>query len=502
VAQFLIYLIFIVVLVLLAVLFMRKAKAYHFYIKKSLHISVILMCAHASVYLPIIPLFIIVSIALILLSWAIIFKGFLSDPITKEKEWGVLYFVGVFVLMLSIIILKNQQELRVVTSFSLTILAISDGLAGMIGRGISDYSVRKKENQSFLSGIKRTSTNDKSITGFLAFVLSSFGIIYYYLNSYTNYALLELLIAAWVLSFVLGITEFNSKKGSDNFTVTLFAFLLLSWLKGNGFEAAFLYKADQIFFLGFISIVLLIGLYRIKFLTFSGSISAWLLAFVVMILAKHTLVPLLVFLLLGSIIGKLPVKDIVSDERFHQPRNASQVFANAGVVFLLGLLFWGLSVLGVSLLNHQDLQKLMLVSVAICMADTISSEIGSRFGGIPKDLLTYKPLSAGVSGGVTLLGTLSGLFGSLLIITIGSYQISMSLYEFFVFVFLGFLGMLIDSIIGSKFQYKVEVNGKWQDSSTNDLGHRFKGLKFISNNTVNFISNLLIICILTCILLQ
>jgi uncharacterized membrane protein len=221
-----------------------------------------------------------------------------------------------------------------------------------------------------------------------------------------------------------------------------------------------------------------------------------------MILAKHTLVPLLVFLLLGSIIGKLPVKDIVSDERFHQPRNASQVFANAGVVFLLGLLFWGLSVLGVSLLNHQDLQKLMLVSVAICMADTISSEIGSRFGGIPKDLLTYKPLSAGVSGGVTLLGTLSGLFGSLLIITIGSYQISMSLYEFFVFVFLGFLGMLVDSFMGSKFQYKVEVNGKWQDSSTNDRGHRFKGLKFISNNTVNFISNLLIICILTCILLQ
>jgi uncharacterized membrane protein len=107
-----------------------------------------------------------------------------------------------------------------------------------------------------------------------------------------------------------------------------------------------------------------------------------------------------------------------------------------------------------------------------------------------------------VSGGVTLLGTLSGLFGSLLIITIGSYQISMSLYEFFVFVFLGFLGMLIDSFIGSKFQYKVEVNGKWQDSSTNDRGHRFKGLKFISNNTVNFISNLLIICILTCILLQ
>ena len=91
---------------------MRKASAYHFYIKKSLHISVILMCAHASVNLPTLPLFIIVTLVFIILSWAI-FKGFLSDPISKEKEWGVLYFVGVFAAMLLVIIFKNLQELPI-----------------------------------------------------------------------------------------------------------------------------------------------------------------------------------------------------------------------------------------------------------------------------------------------------------------------------------------------------------------------------------------------------
>jgi len=146
---------------------MRKASAYHFYIKKSLHISVILMCAHASVNLPTLPLFIIVTLVFIILSWAI-FKGFLSDPISKEKEWGVLYFVGVFAAMLLVIIFKNLQELQVVAAFSLTILAVSDGLAGMIGRAVSNLK-SKKESES-LEESYNDAVRSKSVVGFLVFV--------------------------------------------------------------------------------------------------------------------------------------------------------------------------------------------------------------------------------------------------------------------------------------------------------------------------------------------
>ncbi len=475
---------------------MRKASGYHFYIKKSLHISAILMCAHASIYLPTLPLFIIVSLVFILLSWAI-FKGFLSDPISKEKEWGVLYFVGVFAAMLMIIIIKNQQELRVVAAFSLTILAISDGFAGVFGRAVSN-SWRNKGNGLINDPVISFPSNNKSVVGFLVFVFSCIPIIGYFLKQFSDYGSTEIFVASCTLSLLLGITEFISKKGSDNLTVTFFAFLLLHWLTKNQFEHAFMYNANTVFIIGTGSMFVLVGLYKMKFLTFSGSLAAWLLAFVVVILVNQSLWPLLIFLLLGSILGKLPVKNIVSDDRFQKPRNATQVFANGGIVLLLGILAWGGSVLGFSIFNHSELQKLMLVSVAVCMADTASSELGSRYGGTPLDILTLKSLEAGVSGGVTWIGSAFGLLGSLTIVLIGYTQCFMNFCELISYVLLGFSGMLLDSFLGAKFQYKELIHGRWQDAQNKNAVSKTKGLSFVTNNMVNFISNILIVFLLMC----
>ena len=481
---------------MLAVLFMRKASDYHFYIKKSLHISVILMCAHASVNLPTLPLFIIVTLVFIILSWAI-FKGFLSDPISKEKEWGVLYFVGVFAAMLLVIIFKNLQELQVVAAFSLTILAVSDGLAGMIGRAVSN--LKSKKVSESIEESYNDAVRSKSVVGFLVFVFSCIPIVTSYLTRYSNYDVMEILLTAIIFSLVLGITEFVSKKGSDNLTVTLFAFLLLYWINSNRFDDAFNFHVNSVLLLLLVSFVLLVGLYKVKFLTFSGCLAAWLLAFIVVILVNQSLWPLLVFLVIGSLLGKLPTENVVSDDRFHKPRNAAQVFANGGIVLILCILTWGTWVFGISIFDPGELQKLILVSVAICMADTASSELGSRYGGIPRDILTFKPLGAGVSGGITWVGTAFGLFGSLIIVLIGYTQVAMNITELIFFVLLGFLGMILDSILGAKFQYKELINGQWRDAKNKNDISKFKGLWFVTNNAVNFISNILVVFLLMCI---
>lgn len=493
--QFLSYLLIIMVLVAFAQISMKYAKSYHFYIKKFLHISAILMCAHATIYLPTLPLFFIVIVAFIALIIAIFF-GFLADPITLEKEWGVVYFAGVYVLMLCCVLYRNQQEFQVAAAYALTILAISDGFAGIIGRALSNRKQQKISIQGLDNNATKRVVKEKSMYGFTAFVVSSFLIVAYFLYEFTGYSNTEVWVAAMVVSMLLAVTEYLSVRGTDNLTVTIFAFLLIHWLRSNSFSGAFLFTDREFFLLILLSILLLFIVIKLRFLTFSGSLLAWLLAFAVLILSKQSLLPLLFFLVVGSLLGKLPVREIVSDDRFHKPRNAFQVFANGGVVLILGLCQWGLGLLDSLILTAMEMEKLMLVSVAICMADTASSELGSRFGGRPRDILTWQPLHPGVSGGVSWLGTIVGFFGSLLLISIGAYQISMSIYEFISFVLLGFTGMLLDSYLGSKFQYKVAIHGQWVDANSDDLGREYKGLKLITNNSVNFTSNALIIFLL------
>jgi len=229
------------------------------------------------------------------------------------------------------------------------------------------------------------------------------------------------------------------------------------------------------------------------FLTFTGSLLSIFLAFVVVVLSKQSLMPLLVFLVVGSLVAKLPQHGIVSDERFSKPRNALQVFSNGGIVMFIGLFYWIFQLFGYQAIEELTIGKLMLVSVAICMSDTLSSELGSRFGGVPRDLLSFKKIKPGVSGGVSFLGSFFGLLGSFVIVTLGSKILYLTVTEFLVFVSLGFLGMLLDSFLGSKFQLKEEKDGIWIDSAKKEVGKNYSGIGWIYNNTVNFLSNTLIV---------
>ncbi len=87
-------------------------------------------------------------------------------------------------------------------------------------------------------------------------------------------------------------------------------------------------------------------------------------------------------------------------------RTAGQVFANAGVAGLLGLLAWQWP-------PAAPLARLMLAgSFAAATADTLASELGNVYGRRYYNILTLRPDTRGLNGVVSLEGTALGLAGT------------------------------------------------------------------------------------------
>ena len=125
---------------------------------------------------------------------------------------------------------------------------------------------------------------------------------------------------------------------------------------------------------------------------------------------------------MGTIAGKLN-KNVDSDKKHSKPRDAFQVLANGGVTLLLAVLYL--------IYKVWYLEVLMLVSVSVACADTLSSEIGMKFGKKTFGILNFRALPKGVSGGVSWSGFLGAFLGA---VVIGVFRMD----YFLIIVFAGF----------------------------------------------------------------
>ena len=130
-------------------------------------------------------------------------------------------------------------------------------------------------------------------------------------------------------------------------------------------------------------------------------------------------------------------------------RDAVQVLANGGVFAAAALLAgatgesaWAAAALG---------------GLAAATADTWATEVGTVTGGLPRSIVTFKPLPAGTSGGVTVPGTLASIAGAAFIAGV-SYFIGVGGASTGVFVG-GALGSLADSLIGATVQERRWCDG-------------------------------------------
>lgn len=185
-----------------------------------------------------------------------------------------------------------------------------------------------------------------------------------------------------------------------------------------------------------------------------------------------------------------------SDERIAKShaRDGWQVVANCGPL-LIALLWQQLDG------GDPRLVYCQIAVIAGAAADTWSSEIGVLSRRPPRSLLTGRPLAAGLSGGVSLLGTCAGIAAAG-IIAAAWWLPNQLLFPqmtngltFWLPALCGFAATWIDSLLGATLQqkYRCQICGRITEKKQHHgaATQKISGIIGFNNDTVNFFSGLL-----------
>jgi len=191
----------------------------------------------------------------------------------------------------------------------------------------------------------------------------------------------------------------------------------------------------------------------VRALSLGGAVAALLVGTAAAIAGWTWATVLIVFFVTSSALSRF--KHDARDARIGRivekgnERDAFQVLANGGV-FAGGALVatatggpaWAAAALG---------------ALAAATADTWATEVGTVAGGSPRSVISFKPLPAGTSGGVTVSGTLASIVGAAFIAGV-SYFMGVNRALAAVFVG-GVVGSLTDSLLGATIQER-----RWCDA--------------------------------------
>ena len=140
-------------------------------------------------------------------------------------------------------------------------------------------------------------------------------------------------------------------------------------------------------------------------------------------------------------------------------RDAGQVFANAGIPLLLCFINFIYP-------TQSNVINLMIAgSFSAATADTLSSELGNRYGKNFYNIITFRRDTKGMNGVVSMEGTGFGVLGSGVIASVYALSNSWDIH-FFIILLAGTFGNIVDSILGATLERK----------------------NYLTNNQVNFLN--------------
>jgi uncharacterized protein (TIGR00297 family) len=137
-------------------------------------------------------------------------------------------------------------------------------------------------------------------------------------------------------------------------------------------------------------------------------------------------------------------------------RNGWQVSANLGVAAIASVLY----------ANNGNRAFLVATAAALAEAatDTVASEIGQTYGQDAILITTGESVPSGTDGGITLIGTLSGIAAGLVITTVAVLGGMVPQAQFWIPAAAGVTGMFVDSVLGATVQ-----RGGWMNNETVNL---------------------------------
>lgn len=166
-------------------------------------------------------------------------------------------------------------------------------------------------------------------------------------------------------------------------------------------------------------------------------------------------------------------------------RDAMQVLAN-GAVFATAAL------LAILLPGHETRwAALGAGALAASASDTWATELGTLFGGAPRSILGFRPLPFGMSGGVTLAGSIAAIAGAAAIAFIAVALAWPARAALAAFVG-GVAGSTLDSLLGATLQLRRRCDGCGCETerTVHDCGARTSragGIAWLGNDAVNLV---------------
>jgi uncharacterized protein (TIGR00297 family) len=165
----------------------------------------------------------------------------------------------------------------------------------------------------------------------------------------------------------------------------------------------------------------------------------------------------------------------------HGARDAWQVLANGGIAAVCAVL--------AAVTHTHAIAAAFAASFAAASSDTWGTEIGTLANAQPRSILTLKPLATGLSGGVTLVGTLAEIAGALFV---GLVAWALHIAPWWIVLVAGAAGAFVDSITGASAQElrycpQCKRNCETDPHVCGSATTVIRGFPWISNDAVNFI---------------
>ena len=138
-------------------------------------------------------------------------------------------------------------------------------------------------------------------------------------------------------------------------------------------------------------------------------------------------------------------------------RDAFQVLANGGI--------FAAAALAAAATSNYRWSVVAVGALAAAAADTWATEIGTLARGLPRSIVSFKPLPAGTSGAITLPGTIASLAGAASVAAV-AYLTGVGTPPAAIFIG-GVVGSLADSLAGATIQER-----RWCDRCSQSTERR------------------------------
>ena len=388
----------------------------------------------------------------------------LFQAMEGKKSMGTVYYA---ISLLVLTVFGWILEFPALAYTGIFSMAYGDGLAAVLGERFG----RRKWNES---------RSAKSYLGSAAvFILSAgavFGVsVFFNLPQALPVALLCGAFALYV--------ELYGMNGWDNLSLPLgTATLYYSFyiLQAKGEQKGFWLIT------GITILILAAALWR-KAITENGAGLAFLVGILFFCGGGWTLYGgLILFFVIGSVSSQFKKKAKKESEKLQQrtgARGLIQVLANSAAMIAV---LW----LGVFMKEERAAFLSAFSVLAAATADTVSSDLGMLTKGKTFSILTGKPVAKGLSGGISIHGLMYGFFGAAALAL--PVLMRYSWKEAVVVAGIGFLGTIVDSILGDRLQVKYQAeDGTLTEVEIGKDGQKrqkIRGFRLLNNDAVNMMT--------------